>query len=798
MNNAISFQLLDVSYEVIDNIPIINLWGRDDNNSKVLLTYNKFRPYFYLLLNNSYEKDKIMKAINKSSKPRSPIIGLDILSLNYMGRPVDVLKVTTVIPEMVREYRESMASIDGVKDVLEADIRFSLRYILDKNLYPMRWYKVNVKPINKDSSYIVDKIYEIDGELEEDESKINVDPLKDLKIMAFDIEVYNPQRTPDPIRDPIILISIRFNNQKEPILLEAKGHDDSELINEFIDLIKKEDPDIIVGYNQNRFDLPYLIERAKRYKIKLDLGRKRDSEPNLSVFGHYSIQGRLNVDLYDFADELQEIKVKSLDEVSDYLGVMPKDKRTNINWWQISEYWDDPEKRGYLKKYSLDDVESTIGLANKFLPFGAQLSIISGLPMDQVVSASVAFRLEARLMREAKKKGELMPNRIERTMESYMGAVVLKPEPGIHENVAVLDFASMYPSIMVKYNVGPDTLLKEEEKCNIIYDSPEVNHKFCGDRPAFMRQVLERFLKWRSEIKKSMKQYKEGSPEYNLLNERQRAIKVLANASYGYLGWAAARWYCKDCAEAITAWGRNLITKSINYAKSIGLKVYYGDTDSLFVENNEEKVNKVIDFVTKEMEFDIKIDKVYKRIFFTEAKKRYAGLLPDGKIDIVGFEAARGDWSELSKEVQTSIAEIVLKTGETKKAVEYVKKVIDDLKNGNIFMDKLIIWKTLTKDLDKYEAETPHAYVAKLMEKMGYKVTPGSKVGYVIIKGTGSISKKARPYFTVKSSDIDVNYYIDKQIIPAALRILSYFGINEKELKVGSKQPSLFDFLNSG
>ncbi|MEB2793486.1 MAG: DNA polymerase II [Caldisphaeraceae archaeon] len=797
MGKELSFQLLDISYEISNNKPIIMLWGRDRYNKRVTLTYSSFRPYFYLLLDEKADEEKIIKSIYKYSKQKSPILGVESLTLNYLGKPKKVLKITTTIPESVREYRETLSRIEGVKDVLEADIRFSMRFLLDKNLYPMRWYKASVNPIDK-NPFIVDELYEINGDIVEDQEMVNVNPLEGLRIMAFDIEVYNPRRTPDPSRDPIIMISIRHGNEKDPIVLEAIGHDDSSLIQEFVELIKKEDPDIIVGYNQNKFDWPYLIERAKKHGIRLDVGRKNPSPPNMSVFGHYSIQGRLNVDLYDFAEELQEIKFKSLVEVSDYLGVMPKDKRVNIEWWQISEYWDDLQKRPTLKRYSMDDVNSTIGLASKFLPFGAQLSIISGLPMDQVMAASVAFRLEARLMREAKKKGELMPNRAERQTETYVGGVVLKPHPGIHENVAVLDFASMYPSIMVRYNVGPDTIIEGEGGgCKNIYTAPEVNQKFCGDTPGFMKQVLQRFLRWRKEIKERMKSYEEGTSEYNLLNERQRAIKVLANASYGYLGWAAARWYCRGCAEAITAWGRDLIRRSIAYAKSIGLKVYYGDTDSLFVSNDGQKIQKVIDFVSKEMEFEIKIDKVYKRIFFTEAKKRYAGLLSDGRIDIVGFEAARGDWSELSKEVQTSIAKIVLRTGDPKRAVEYVKEVIDNLKNRKIGIDKLIVWKTLTKDISKYEAETPHTNVAKIMERMGYKVSPGNKIGYVIIKGPGSVSKKARPYFTVSISDIDDNYYIDKQIIPAALRILSYFGITEKELKTGTRQPSLFDFFGS-
>jgi len=261
------------------------------------------------------------------------------------------------------------------------------------------------------------------------------------------------------------------------------------------------------------------------------------------------------------------------------------------------------------------------------------------------------------------------------------------------------------------------------------------------------------------------------------------------------MGWAAARWYCRECAESVTAWGRDLITKAASLARSLGLKVYYGDTDSLFVENDPEKVQKVIDEITKGLEFDIKVDKVYSRVFFTEAKKRYAGLTPDGKIDIVGFEAVRGDWSELAKEAQAQVAELILRYDDVKKAVDYIKGIINDLRSNKVDVEKLVIWKTLTKSVDKYEAEAPHVYVAKMMEKLGFKVDVGSKIGYVIVKGDGPLSRRARPYFLVKPQDVDVNYYIDKQVVPAVMRILGFFGVSERELKAGGRQASLFDYL---
>jgi DNA polymerase I len=798
VTEKIRFQILDASYEVIEGEPRIVLWSRLDNDERAVILYKGFRPYFYALLDEGANVEQVIKEIRKLSRPKSPIISVEPVEKKYFGRPVKVLKITTVIPEFVREYREEVAKIRGIKDVLEADIRFALRFLIDKNLYPMRWYEAKGSEL-KVRWYRTDAVYELEEEPVEAKGGERADPLEGLKIMAFDIEVYNPQRSPDPSRDPVILIGAQFDDE-DPIILEADGKSDAKLIESFVNLVLEKDPDIIVGYNSNRFDWPYLLERSKINGIKLDVTRRIGATPQPSVYGHISVPGRLNVDLIDFAEELHEIKMKTLEEVADYLGVMPKDKRVNLEWWQIAEYWDDVSKRPILKKYTEHDVISTMGLAKKFLPFGAQLSQVSGLPLDQVMAASVGFRLEWRLIREAYKQNELVPNRVERREERYAGAIVLQPLKGVHENIAVLDFASMYPNIMVKYNVGPDTLIRRGESYdpNNVYVAPEVGHKFRKSPEGFFKKVLSRFLAWRKQIKEEMKKYDPDSPEYKLLDERQKAIKVLANASYGYMGWSMARWYCKECAEAVTAWGRNLIKTSIAMARDLGLKVIYGDTDSLFVKYDKEKVEKLIEKIEKELGFEVKIDKIYRRVFFTEAKKRYVGLTMDGKIDVVGFEAVRGDWSDLAKETQLKVMEIVLSTGNVDEAINYVRKVISDLRQRRIPIEKLVIWKTLTKRAEEYETEAPHVAAAKIMEKLGYRTYPGMKIGYVVTKGSGKISERSKPYFIVKPEEIDVNYYIDKQVIPAVLRILSYFGVTEKRLKsgAGGKQKSLLDFFS--
>jgi len=355
----------------------------------------------------------------------------------------------------------------------------------------------------------------------------------------------------------------------------------------------------------------------------------------------------------------------------------------------------------------------------------------------------------------------------------------------------------MYPNIMVKYNVSPDTYVPPGEPVDPdeVYVAPEVGHRFRKTPTGFYKRVIEKLLAARRGIREEMKKYPPGSYQYRLLDERQRAIKVIANATYGYCGWVGARWYRREVAEATTAWGRMIIRETINMAKSLGLQVIYGDTDSIFVKYEPKKVERLIQAVNEKFQLEIKIDKLYKKIFFTEAKKRYCGVLEDGRIDVVGLEAVRGDWAEIAKEVQEHVIEIVLREGDIDKAVEYVRGIIRKLEEGQIPIEKLVIWKTIGKSLEDYEVDTAHVAAARKLVEAGYTISKGEKIGFVILKGDGRLSDKTMPYILVKDpSEIDYEYYVEKQVIPAALRILGYFGIREQQLRKGGHR-TLLDFF---
>ncbi|RLF16076.1 MAG: DNA polymerase II [Thermoprotei archaeon] len=789
----LNFWLLDPSYAVVNGVPEVRLWGITDDGRRVLIKDRSFRPYFYVLPKKGVDLQQLKAQLMALSKPDQPILNVEVVDKRYLGKPVKALKVTCQQPPSIPTYREKVKRLPQVEEVLEADIRFYIRYMIDNQVEPCGWHRVKVRevPPNEAKGFRADAVYEA----LEPPKALPPAPPPSLRVLAFDIECYNESGTPKPHKDPVIIISVVTSRGDRRQFL-ADGLDDRGALEGFTSFVKEYDPDVIVGYNSNYFDWPYLVDRAKRIGLKLDISRE-GTEPQPSVYGHYSIVGRGSVDLYNYAEGIPEVKVKTLENVADYLKVMPKDKRTLIEYTEIPKYWKDPAKRGELLKYAMEDAEATYGIAEKTLPFIMQLANLTGLPLDQVVAASVGFRVEFHLMRHAYLEGELVPNRVERPYSPYKGAIVLKPKPGIHENVAVIDFSSMYPHIMIKYNIGFDSYIPpgEEPPPEGYYEAPEVKHRFRKAPPSLYRKMLERLLEARAKIREEMKKLDPHSPEYLILDNRQLAVKVLANASYGYLGWVGARFYMKPCAEATAAYGRQTIMKANQLAKEFGLNVIYSDTDSLFVKYVEGKVEEFIKRVEEEVGIELKVDKLYSVLFFTEAAKKYAGLLPDGTIDVVGFEAVRGDWCELAQEVQTKVLELVLKEKSVQAAVKYVQDVVSRLRRGEVPMKSLIIWKTLTKSFEEYEVEAAHVAAAKRLIEAGYSLEVGDKVGYVIVKGPSEkLADRAVPYIMAKPEDLDVEYYVTKQVVPSVMRVLKYFGVKEEELIAGRKQTSLFDF----
>jgi DNA polymerase I len=586
-----------------------------------------------------------------------------------------------------------------------------------------------------------------------------------------------------PQRDPIRAVAVATDSGNVSVFTPS-GDDDSQLLSLFTRAVNDFDPDVIVGYGTNKSQWPYLIQRAKINGMKLALGRDQ-SQPHTSVFGHLSIAGRANLDLADLASGIAEIKVKDLKNLATHFGVSLAERLTARDDWETFAIWSDSSTREQLLEDIKMGAQTSLELAQEAIDYPFQLSAITGLTLDTVMAASVGVRVDSYLLRVAHRLRQLIPSKNELPFLTYRGALVQEPKTGLHQNIAVLDFASMYPSLMKKYNLSPDTLVGPDEEVSL--DSvnliPEVGHCFRKNPDGFYRIALSSLIEERARIKREQALVTDEAAS-KVIRERERAVKVITNACYGYAGWAGARWYIREVAESAAALGRQLITETIAKATALGLEVIYSDTDSIFVSNVKQKVKELTDWVNKDSEMEIRVEREYQRVLFTEAMKRYAGLKPDGTLDIVGLEVVRGDWSDIARSVQENVLRAILKHESTKMAVENIHETVRRLRNQDVPLKSCIIWKTLTKPIEEYRVRTPHVEVAKKLASEGWHITVGEKVAYVIVKGKGALFQRAKPYHEVGLEDLDIEYYVKNQVKPAAMRILEGFGVTEAQLGV--------------
>jgi len=774
----IRFWLLDVNYEAKEHTPEIWLWGVDDSENRVLVIDRNFLAYFYAVVEDEADATKVVEEIGAEKAQYPSVTKLEVVERKFFGTPVKAVKVYCKDTGSISKYSKAFRTFEGVKGCLEDDVRYSMRYLIDNNVVPCGWHEIEVTEEANTLGVQADKVYTAKSV----PKFIEKTEVPQLRILGFSTICYSKQGSPKPDRNSVVIISVATNKGEEK-QFSSKNQNDKPVLETFVNYVQNFDPDLIVGYGVNRQDWPYLNERCKKLGLKLSVDRA-GTEPHRSVYGHVSITGRANIDLFDFADEFPEVKVRTLENLADYLGIMKIENRVLIDDVDFAEHWEDKEKRENLKRFSMDNTRCIMGITNTILDFAMQLSNLVSLPLDHVGTAAVGFRVEWFLRKHAQKIGELVPKRVKKPYRGYAGAMVLRPEPGLHENIAVLDFKSMYPNIMMTYNLSPDTYVSPKEpipSCGV-YEAPEVKHRFRKEPSGFYREVLSYLIKVRNEIRSKMKGVPPESAEHRVLDARQKAVKVITNASYGYAGWIGARWYIKPVAEAATAWGRHAILTAIKIAEKAGLKVVYSDTDSLFMKHDPEKIEKLSKKIEEKLGLEIKPDKIYVRIFFTEAKKRYAGLLPDGRLDIVGLEVVRGDWAAIAKKVQEKVLEIILKEQSPKKAAKFVQQFIYDLWQRRVPFRDLIIWKTLTKPVDEYAIRACHVEAAKMLKAKGWKLTVGDKMGYVVVVGSGRLYERVKPYVFASYDKVDIEYYVSKQVVPAAARVLESFGITEEQL----------------
>jgi len=813
--------VLDADYELIENKGVIKLFCKDENGNTVLVLDPNFEPYFYAMPKEG--KAKILKEkIEKldTSKLNARILKVEIVEKIWEGEKTKLVKIAIDNPRRIPDVRELIKEWEEVEETFEYDITFYKRYLMDKQIEPMGWIEVEGGEIER-KDHRVEKVIK---------AKV-VKPAKLEKEVKFKILAFDTEWVEENNKNKLIMLSLASNDGFKKVLTcydwEEKPNwveslkNEKEIIQRFVEIVKAKDPDFLVGYNSDGFDFPRLKEKANEFKISLKLGR--DENPLRTVrrgrVSSAKLRGRVHVDLFVFIDHILSASLKSevltLDEVAqELLGIGKKE----MKYKEMVEIWSKKEQLGRLAEYSLWDSELTLKLAEYILPQIFAIARLTGLLPFDASRNTYSQLVEAFYMRRAVADNVLIPNRpkteeIERRRMApvYKGAIVIEPKKGIHSNILVFDFKSLYPTIIVSHNISPETLSCEHGECKEKNKVPEAKWHFCLKKKGYIPKHLEELNKKRQEIKRRMKLVKKNSKEWKKLNNMQYALKIIANASYGYFGFFGARWYKREGGASAAAWGRFYIKKIIEIAKNEKFEIIYGDTDSLFArlpetekgkliemaENFEKKVNQQLPGII-ELEFR---DLYEAGIFVarkgekTGAKKRYALIDYEGNLEIRGFETVRRDWCELAKRIQREVLVTILKEKNPQKAVQLVRETIKRIKEGEVSLEDLVIYEQITRPLSQYEQIGPHVKAAQKARARGRLIGEGMVIGFVITKGAGSISDRAEPIEDVKPEDYDPEYYIHHQVLPAAMRVLKALGITEQEVLKGKVQVDLKKFF---
>lgn len=800
--------LLDNDYAEEEAKPYVRLFLKRNGEAIIALDPN-FETYLYVVADQPERAAKMVGKLQvRDLRPKS----VELVGRTFLGKKVNAIKVAFHRPGDMPDLRHAIRELPGVKEIYEFDIPPARRYLIDRGLTPMSGIRIKGKTLDQGGMKVV--------LLEEPPVPTKV-PEQDLNIMSFDIEVLNPAGSPRPEKDPIIMISLADNRGLRKVLtwkdfkpgldFVEVTKDEREMLERFVEIVEESDTDILMGYNTDLFDFPYIRERARQLKVKLKLGR--DGSEVIARKRRFAtaarIRGRVHIDVYtmvNFLATIGHIRLihYTLEDV--YKHLLGKEK-PDFEFTEFVDAWErGGEKVRRLLEYSLSDAVATLEVGLELLPLFFELTrIVRQSPFD-VSRMTPGQLVEWLLISEAHNVGELVPARPvgeefeERLEETYVGAYVMEPAKGLHEDLVVFDYRSLYPSIIVTHNIDPSAINCDCCRPSEAVTVPELGYKFCTKRKGLIPTTLERLIQERVRLKQEMKKHKRGSKEYRSLDAQQFALKITANSFYGMLGYARARWYFKQCAESVTSFGRHYIKSTIDMAKDSGFDVIYSDTDSLFVKLNGKKREDVMKFLKKVNEslpgiIELELEGFYPRgVFIT--KKRYAMIDEEDRIVVKGLEFVRRDWAALAKKTQEAVLKAVLRDDSPKRAAEIVKKTTRDIVEGRVSLEDLIIYTQLTMPIERYRATGPHVEAAKKLRAKGVEIEPGMIIAYIEAKGAGSISDRAVPVEDFKGMEYDADYYVENQVLPAVMRIMEVLGYREEDLRYErAKQVKLAEFV---
>jgi len=706
-------------------------------------------------------------------------------------------------------------SIRNVIETWESDIKYYESYLYDRSLIVGKYYEIingKIKPHDLEisgevkialKSLLWDKV-DSDSMINPDEFKELISewadllnqPIPKIKRLSVDIEVEAEiGRIPDPkvAEKKVTAIGMKGTDGFDHVfVLRTEGTEQG--INElspnikvtFYDLNKekemiedsfkiiKEFP-FVLTYNGDEFDLPYLYNRAER------LGIKNSENPFYMMRDSATLKHGVHIDLYRTLSNRsfqiyafsQKYTSFSLNSVSKAL--LGKEKIDyGLEFDELTLY----QTANYCFNDAILTYELTSFNSEILMNLLVIIARIARMPIDDIARMGVSQWIRSLLYYEHRKRNYLIPKRAELEQKSegvmsnavikdkkYRGGLVVEPKAGIHFDVVVMDFASLYPSIIKVRNLSYETVRCPHEDCkkNTI---PGTNHWACLKKNGLTSMIIGSLRDLRVNYYKNLSKKEtlteEQRQQYTVVSQ---ALKVILNASYGVMGAEIFPLYFLPVAEATTAIGRHTILETIKKCESIGIEVLYGDTDSLFLKKpTTEQIEKVIEQAKIDHGVDLEVDKTYRYCVLSNRKKNYLGVTKDGKVDVKGLTGKKSHTPGFIKKLFFELVEVLSKV-QTMDDFVFAKKEISEkiaicgkkVEAKEIPLEDLAFNVMLSKAPSEYVKTIPqHIRAAKQLESIR-EIKRGDRIAYIKTLNKPGV----KPVELAKKEEMDSKKYME-------------------------------------
>jgi len=706
-------------------------------------------------------------------------------------------------------------SIRNQIETWESDIKYYETYLYDRQLVVGKYYEITnglLKPHNMEisdevklalKSLLWDKV-DSESMIDAEEFKEFISewadllnqPIPKIKRLSVDIEVeFDPGRFPDPklAEKKVTAIGLKGSDGFDQIfVLKTEGTEqgnnelDENIKVTFYELDKEKDMiadafkiieefPFVVTYNGDEFDLPYLYNRAER------LGIPNENNPLYMMRDSATLKHGVHIDLYRtlsnrsfqiyaFSQSYTDFSLNSVSK-----ALLGKEKIDyGLDFDKLSLY--------QTANYCYNDAQLTYELTSfngdLLMNLLVIIARIGRMPIDDIARMGVSQWIRSLLYYEHRKRNALIPKREElqkRTEgvmsdavikdKKYRGGLVVEPKEGIHFKVVVMDFASLYPSIIKVRNLSYETVRCPHEECkkNSI---PQTNHWTCSKNNGLTAIIIGSLRDLRVNYYKSLSKKEtltdEQRQQYTVVSQ---ALKVILNASYGVMGAEIFPLYFLPAAEATTAVGRYTILETIKKCEGTGIEVLYGDTDSLFIKNpTEEQIQKLIEQAKTDHGVDLEIDKTYRYCVLSNRKKNYLGVTDSGKVDVKGLTGKKSHTPGFIKKLFFDLLDVLseVKTMEDfVKAKKQISEKIADcgkkVEAKEIPLEDLTFNVMLSKAPSEYVKTIPqHIRAAKQLESIR-ELKKGDKISFIKILNKPGV----KPVELAKKEEIDSKKYME-------------------------------------